>query len=97
MALSGLETIFNKNEAVGFTRRGDYGFAIGKAIAHGYVSRPGTHLPVTNEYIMAGKYELEVRGVRYPAKVHLKALFDPGNKRVKGDYSEPLPVSSVKH
>ena len=86
VALYGLEAIYRSNKAVGFVRRADYGFSIGKPIAHGYIQR-SDRLPLTTEYIQSGNYELEVRGNRYPAQLHLKALFDPQNKRVKGDYS----------
>lgn len=71
---------------VGFIRRGDYGFAIGKSIAYGYVQDPHG-ATINNRYIQNGSYSLESMGQVFPAQVHLKAPFDPKNLRVKGQYS----------
>ena len=35
-------------------------------------------------FLAAGSYELEVASERVPAQVHLGALYDAGNARVKG-------------
>jgi 4-methylaminobutanoate oxidase (formaldehyde-forming) len=38
---------------------------------------------VTAEYINSGKFEIEVNGVRYPAKASLQPMYDPKGLRVK--------------
>jgi sarcosine dehydrogenase len=43
-------------------------------------------LPVTNDFVTSGKYEIEVMGDRIPAVAHLKSPFDPAGKRVHGVY-----------
>lgn len=84
-ALLGLEAIWRDNDVVGFVRRGDYGFSVGKSIAYGYVKNPSGK-PVTNDFLKSGKWSLESMGDTIPATVHLKAPFDPKNLRVKGIY-----------
>lgn len=81
----GLEAIRRNGQIAGHIRRGDFGFTIDKTIAYGYLCNPdgGT---VSLDFARDGEYMLERMGVTYPAKVHLKALFDPENKRVKGIY-----------
>lgn len=93
VALHGLEAIWRDDEVVGFTRRGEYGFALGKSLAYGYVKRPDG-APVSAEYLASGNYWLESLGRRFKATFHAKVPFDPTNKRVKGVYDEPLPCDS---
>lgn len=33
----------------------------------------GNTLPVSNEYVMSGEYEVEIGGIRYPAKVNINS------------------------
>lgn len=93
VALHGLEAIWRDDEVVGFTRRGEYGFALGKSLAYGYVKRPDG-APVSADYLASGNYWLESLGRRFKATFHAKAPLDPTNKRVKGVYDEPLPCDS---
>lgn len=84
-AIQGLETIWRDDVPVGFVRRGGYGFHIGKSIAYGYVKNP-EGVPVTNDFLKAGNYEIEFMGTRVPATFHMKPLFDAKNERIKGIY-----------
>ncbi|XP_070811639.1 sarcosine dehydrogenase, mitochondrial isoform X1 [Pituophis catenifer annectens] len=83
--LFGLEAIWRNNQVVGHIRRADFGHAINKTIAYGYIRDPEGG-PVSLEFIKSGDYILERMGVPFPAKVHTKSPFDPENKRVKGIY-----------
>ncbi|XP_063791914.1 sarcosine dehydrogenase, mitochondrial [Pseudophryne corroboree] len=83
--LFGLEAIWRNGEAVGHIRRADFGFAINKTIAYGYIRDPHGG-PVTSDFVRSGEYTLERMGVSYPAEAHLKSPFDPNNNRVKGIY-----------
>jgi len=85
-ALLGLEAIWRDDKVVGFIRRGEYGYAIGKSMAYGYVKDPSGN-PVTTEFLKSGKYSIESMGELFPAQVHIKAPFDPKNLRVQGIYS----------
>lgn len=85
-ALLGLEAIRRNEEVVGFIRRGDFGFAINKSIAYGYIQDPNNQT-INNNYLKEGTYTLESMGEIFPAQVHLKPPFDPKNLRVKGQYT----------
>ena len=76
---------------IGFLRRGDYGFALGKCIGYGYLQHPDGN-KVTMDFLKSGTYHIERMGKKYPAKIHTKTPFDPKNKRVKGIYDEELPI-----
>jgi 4-methylaminobutanoate oxidase (formaldehyde-forming) len=59
---------------------GGYGYTLGGAVGLGWVrNRAG----VTNEYVSNGTYEIEVAGVRYPARASLRPLYDPKGERVR--------------
>uniref|UniRef100_A0A670YMR8 Sarcosine dehydrogenase, mitochondrial n=1 Tax=Pseudonaja textilis TaxID=8673 RepID=A0A670YMR8_PSETE len=81
----GLEAIWRNGQVVGHIRRADFGHAINKTIAYGYIRDPEGG-PVSLEFIKSGDYILERMGVPFPARVHTKSPFDPENKRVKGIY-----------
>ncbi|EMP34635.1 Guanine nucleotide exchange factor VAV2, partial [Chelonia mydas] len=81
----GLEAIWRNGKVVGHIRRADFGFAINKTIAYGYIRNPDGG-PVSLEFVKSGEYMLERMGATYPATAHTKSPFDPENKRVKGIY-----------
>ncbi|XP_068105323.1 sarcosine dehydrogenase, mitochondrial [Hyperolius riggenbachi] len=81
----GLEAIWRNGVAVGHIRRADFGFAINKTIAYGYIRNPDGG-PVSLDFVHSGEYDLERMGVTYTAVAHLKSPFDPNNNRVKGIY-----------
>uniref|UniRef100_A0A8U8CBH1 Sarcosine dehydrogenase, mitochondrial n=1 Tax=Geospiza parvula TaxID=87175 RepID=A0A8U8CBH1_GEOPR len=81
----GLEAVWRDGQVVGHIRRADFGFAIDKTIAYGYIRDPAGG-PVSLDFVKSGSYELERMGVTFPARAHTKSPFDPDNKRVKGFY-----------
>jgi 4-methylaminobutanoate oxidase (formaldehyde-forming) len=38
---------------------------------------------ISDEWILSGRYEIDVEGTRVPAKVHLQAPYDPSGERVR--------------
>jgi 4-methylaminobutanoate oxidase (formaldehyde-forming) len=78
--LLGRETIYRDGERVGWLSSGGYGHTVGKSIGLGYVRHPDG---VTEDFVLSGRYELEVASERVPAQVTLAPLFDPQNARVK--------------
>jgi 4-methylaminobutanoate oxidase (formaldehyde-forming) len=38
---------------------------------------------VAADFIKSGSYEIEVAGVRYPARASLRPMYDPKGKRVR--------------
>ncbi|XP_045702020.1 sarcosine dehydrogenase, mitochondrial isoform X2 [Phyllostomus hastatus] len=81
----GLEAIWRDGRVVGHVRRADFGFALDKTVAYGYIRDPSGG-PVSPDFVKRGDYSLERMGVAYPARAHLKSPFDPDNRRVKGLY-----------
>ena len=48
----------------------------------GFVSDPGGRL-VTPDWLLAGRYELEIANERVPARASLRAWYDPTNERIR--------------
>ena len=80
VVLYGKETVFRNGARVGWLTSGGFGHTVGQPIGLGFVSNDDG---VNNNWLLAGEYELEVRTVRHPATIHLQALYDPTNERVK--------------
>ena len=78
--LLGGETIYRDGERVGWLSSGGHGHYVAKDIGLGYVRH---ETGVDTDFLLSGRYELEIRTRRVPATVHLKALYDPANTRVK--------------
>jgi 4-methylaminobutanoate oxidase (formaldehyde-forming) len=73
------EPIWRGEEIVGFIRSAMYAHTLGAGVGLGYVSWPqGAGDALADE-----RYEIEIAGVRYPARASLKPLYDPKNLRIK--------------
>ncbi|RDD45364.1 Sarcosine dehydrogenase, mitochondrial [Trichoplax sp. H2] len=83
--LHGLETIWRNGECVGFLRRSDFAFALGKSIGYGYIRAPEGQV-ITADFAKSGKYQIESIGNKFDANIHLQSPFDPKSKRVQGIY-----------
>ncbi|MBD9373371.1 GcvT family protein [Rhizobium sp. ARZ01] len=78
--LLGRETIYRNGERAGWLTSGGFGHTIGRPIGFGYVrNRDG----VDPDYVLSGRYELDVAGRRVPCTPHLTPLYDPANGRVR--------------
>ena len=80
VVLLGRETIYRNDERVGWLSSGGYGHTLKQGIGYGYVRQA---IGVDREYLLAGRYELEVATDRTPCKVHLGPLYDPKMERIK--------------
>ncbi|UCE54845.1 MAG: GcvT family protein [Desulfobacterales bacterium] len=78
--LYGSEPMYRNGVWMDNLRSGAYGFKVGSAVGMGYVKH---EKPITNEWILDGKYELEVQGKMIPAKEHIRSPYDPKNERTK--------------
>jgi 4-methylaminobutanoate oxidase (formaldehyde-forming) len=74
------EQIYRDGKRVGYVRSGAYGFTLGGAVGLGFVENGEG---VTADLIKDGKFEIEVNGVRYPAKASLRPMYDPTGLRVR--------------
>jgi glycine cleavage system aminomethyltransferase T len=75
------EPIWSDDRIVGSVTSGAYGHTLGGAVGLGYIT---LERPVTADALAACRFEVEVEGVRYPARVSLEALYDPGHARERG-------------
>jgi 4-methylaminobutanoate oxidase (formaldehyde-forming) len=78
--LYGSEPIYRNGERVGYLGSGGYGHTLGAAVGLGHIeSAQG----VTSGFVESGQYEIEVAGVRYPARASLRPFYDPAGTRVR--------------
>ncbi len=75
------EPIWRDGRRVGRTTSGMFGHTVGRPLALGYVDNGGA--PLSAEWILEGRYELEVAGARLPATAALRPFYDPGGARIK--------------
>jgi 4-methylaminobutanoate oxidase (formaldehyde-forming) len=74
------EPILRNGVQVSENTHGAYAHYLGSAIGMGYLENPEG---IDDEWILSGKYQIDVEGKLIPAKVHLKAPYDPEAKRVR--------------
>ncbi|XP_073832377.1 pyruvate dehydrogenase phosphatase regulatory subunit, mitochondrial [Musca autumnalis] len=70
----GNEPIYRDGKYCGMTTTTGYGYTFKKQVCLGFVrnvDEQGNELPVTNDYVLSGHYEVEVAGMRFEAKVNL--------------------------
>ena len=80
IVLLGRETIFRDGQQVGWLTSGGYGYTVGKNIGYGYVRNTAG---VPTDWLMSGRYELEVATERVPATIQMSPLYDPKMERIK--------------
>jgi 4-methylaminobutanoate oxidase (formaldehyde-forming) len=75
------EIIYRDGKPVGYIMAGGYGHTLGASVAVGSVENEGE--TVTVDYLKSGSYEIDIAGVRYPAKASIRPMYDPNLKRVR--------------
>jgi 4-methylaminobutanoate oxidase (formaldehyde-forming) len=78
--LYGSEPIYRDGVWMENMTSGAYGFKLGSAVGMGYVK---SEQAIGEDWILSGKYEIEVEGKMIPAKVHIRSPYDPKNQRSK--------------
>jgi len=74
------ELIYMNDKYVGYIGGGAYGFTLGAAVGLGYVEHDA---PVTADIVKEAKWEIEISGVRYPAKASLSPMYDPKMEKIR--------------
>ena len=74
------EPIWRDGIRVGRTTSGMYGHTLGSSIGLGYVEHPEVG---DKEFIVAGNFELEIAGTRYPATASLKPMYDALSEKLR--------------
>lgn len=80
VVLVGRETILRDGKFAGYLTSGGYGYTVERPIGYGYVRNAEG---VSDQYVMAGSYELVVAQERVKATAHLKPIYDPNNEKIK--------------
>jgi 4-methylaminobutanoate oxidase (formaldehyde-forming) len=74
------EPILRNGEIVSEITHGAYAHFLGCAIGMGYLENSKG---IDDEWILSGRYQIDVEGRQIPAKVHIKAPYDPESKKVR--------------
>jgi heterotetrameric sarcosine oxidase gamma subunit len=74
------EPIYRDGERVGFVTSAMYGHTLGGAVALGYVPHAEG---CSDQYVLAGRYEIELATSKVRARASLAPLYDPKNLRVR--------------
>ena len=75
------EVVLRDGKPVGYVRAGSYGHTLGGAVGLAMIEAGE---PMTQAWLNAGRWEVDIAGKRYPAEVSLKPLYDPEMKRIRG-------------
>ena len=76
----GAEVLLRDGVAVGDVRSASYGWTLGGAVG---IASVAADEPVTAAWLAAASWEVDVAGVRVPATVSLRPLYDPTSARVR--------------
>ena len=76
----GRETIYRDGENVGWITSGGHGHTVDREIGLGYVRHADG---VSDDFLTAAAYEIEIATRRFPATLHTEALYDPENTRIR--------------
>lgn len=82
--LWGGEPVFRDGLPVGYTTSGGYGHTIGSAIGMAYIRNPDGG-SVSPEFVLSGRYQVQLNGARIPARISLKPFVDPDRIRILTD------------
>jgi glycine cleavage system T protein len=74
------EPIYRDGKPISENTHGSYSHLLGSAIGMCYLKNPDG---IEDDWILSGKYEINVAGKHFPIKVHLKPPYDPKSARVR--------------
>ncbi|HET9895579.1 MAG TPA: FAD-dependent oxidoreductase [Streptosporangiaceae bacterium] len=74
------EVVSRNGRAVGYIRSASYGFTIGGAVGLAMIEADE---PITQKYLDAGSWTVQIGDSAYPAVASLRPLYDPSGKRVQ--------------
>lgn len=75
------EIVKRDGKALGYIRAASYGFTVGGAVGLAMIEGGGE--PITQAWLDAGKWTVDIAGKEYPAVLSIKPLYDPENKSIK--------------
>ncbi len=74
------EPIWRDGKRVGYLSSGMFGHTLGRAVGLGFVHGDKECM---QDFVLSGKYEIEVARERFAAKAFLKPAYDPASTRIK--------------
>ncbi len=74
------EIVLRNGVDIGYVRAASYGFSLGGAVGLAMIE---SEEPITQAWLDAGISEVDVAGRRYPSRLSLRPLFDPGGRRIR--------------
>ena len=77
------EVVWRDGVAVGYVRAGSFGHTLGGAVGLVMVERKDSDKGVTDTWLKAGKWEVQIGNDRYPIKVSRQPLYDPKAERIR--------------
>ncbi|MCK1699424.1 FAD-dependent oxidoreductase [Bradyrhizobium sp. 144] len=79
----GTEPVWRNGSLVGYLRSAGFGHTLGCGIGMGYLRFQGG---VSADWLSEGAFEIEIAGKRHAAVASLRAFYDAGRTRVKGEW-----------
>ncbi len=74
------EIVLRDGEPLGYIRAASYGHTLGGAVGLAMIEADE---PITQAYLDAGEWEVDIAGTRHPAVLSLAPLYDPKMTRIK--------------
>ncbi len=74
------EPVYRDGKPIGENTHGSFSHLLGCAIGMCYLENPAG---IRDDWILSGRYEINVAGRLFPIKVHLKPPYDPQSARVR--------------
>jgi 4-methylaminobutanoate oxidase (formaldehyde-forming) len=75
------EVVLRDGVPAGYVRAASYGHTLGGAVGLAMIEAA---VPVDAAYVEQAAWEVDIAGRRFPARVSLRPLYDPGMERIKG-------------
>ncbi len=74
------EPVYRDGRPVGYVRAASYGHTLGGAVGLAMINAGE---PIDPAWCEAGRWEVDIAGRRYPARVSLRPMYDPEMKRIR--------------
>ncbi|MET4023248.1 FAD-dependent oxidoreductase [Bradyrhizobium sp. S3.2.12] len=87
------EPIWHDGRLVGRITSGMFGHTVGTCLGLGFIDNSNGMIDAT--FLQTGNFEVEVAGVRIPARASLRPFYDPNNSRVKDVGADALVSAAV--
>jgi 4-methylaminobutanoate oxidase (formaldehyde-forming) len=80
------EVLWCNGQRAGYVRSASYGWSLGGAVGLAMIEglTPENAAALDQRWIDQQSWQIEVANKRYPARVSLRPLLDPDNKKIKG-------------